>query len=337
MKRSMMEVASTAAALALLTGGCGEGGGTSAGGTSTVAPAPTPSPTPSPTPTPTPSATAPISEIAGIFENPTLTSGFFVTGGGWVSDSSTDLLALTAVDGDNFGFAWDPAAGGYRIDSADFGRGLILRVSDYFASQFGGPFTYGSTYAAHVSEPVAETSYRYMTVMETRRQDNPYEYVTALDPAVKIDRADKSRRLSWVWIGAAQPTPPGAVGGSGKVRYSGDFAATMVGNSGDQLAGKATLDFDFASNTVTGFVDVSLACFMGCTYPSIRFAIDGGTIDRPKGEIGAIIRSVRDGEISGRFAGPAGEEALLRVTLTYRDPQRDRDVDAMGVMVLRRE
>lgn len=330
MKRSIMEGCLAAAPLALLVVGCGGGGG-STGAPPVQAPAPTPTPTPSPTPSPSPAA--PVSEVARIFANPTLTPDFFVTGGGWVSDTASGLLSLTTIDASNFGFVWDTALGGYQIASVDFGSGLLMRVSDYFAAPPG----YGNIYEARPSVPVSGASYQYMTAMETRRADDPYDYVTVFDPSVQIDRADKSRRTSWVWIGAAQPTPAGAIPTAGKVRYKGDLAATLLGNFGDQVAGKVALEIDLATGRVEGTMDVVLACFMGCTYPVTRFTIDGGTLDRSTGTIGARVRSVTDGEMSGRFAGPDGEEALLRVKLTYHDPERKRDVDAMGVVILRRE
>ena len=312
-----------------LTAGCG-------GDDTSRAPPVTSVPTPSPTPTPTPPPPPFTPVLAQIFENPTLTSDFFITGGGWLRDTLSNESRELVIDKTFLDLSWDAAVGGYRMTSTEYGSGIVMRTGQYFPPGLAepGPF-YGSVFQAALQGQSDPWQFG-MTMMETRLDSDPYRYVTVFDPYKYQARPDGTSRESWAWVGAAQQTPAGKVPTTGVARYLGDLAGATGDGWWTSVVGAADFEVDYASRTITGTFDIYVQCFMGCYYPPTRYTLSNGTLDPSDGTITTELAGPAPGELRGVLAGPAGDEALLRFKFAFNNPEVTQVQQVGGVVLLRK-
>lgn len=245
-----------------------------------------PAPTPTPSATPTPSSNVYPSAPFG------LVSAQDFTLIGWVRDTD----GVRPVSGESYRFGWGRDPDTYRLTTPDFTDGELRYTFP------GGNAHAFSVFLADGSDTGAAAS-----VTVDRVYARTFRYLGLL--SWYLDEAGGD-------VIFGQVTPQQDLPKSGAVSYRMDEAATPW-----------EIRVDFVSNTVTGKVMVVWSDSWG-PYDPVFYDLENGTFDPATGELHATFtmpNSTIEGQLSGKFMGPAVDEVALAVSGPVLNPYTNEE------------
>ena len=252
------------AALAALQACGGEGGSNNA---PPVTVTPTPAPTPSPTPTPTPPPPVFTAVTGQLFSDNQNLVNLEIRGRGWLADyiPNASQPPSNIRDGGTITASYEIASNSYRLAVPLLGDGTLYQTGAN-RSQIEGfgevyPATLAASLAAAQSSPQADA----LLILKARSPQNLFMDV-AFVSWYSDEAAGGNLRTGSVGVaGIARPAPLSAVATIGARRYAISSLANIAGNFGDFVIGSGEINISPAGGAVDGTINLSLACFMGCS------------------------------------------------------------------------
>lgn len=309
---------------------CGGGGGGGVGSTPPPGNAPAPAPTPTPTPTPPP----PFQPTEAKLFQPPPDSGSLVTmSEGWIADGDDAGIGLRNVrDAGAVTVQYNRASGTYSVQMPWGASGTIYQTGNAVSHH---QIHQGMDYlpAKVGNAPPAEDSIGGLLVLAPGGQNNPYKYVT--HAWWDSDFGGNSSKPSVGTFGVAIPTRAGDVPVTGKATYRGHVMGALVGNW-DLVVGTSRFDFDFASASLQGQLNLDLACLWGCTHPTAVYEFTNTVFSRGSTSFSGKLKSSAVsglGEFSGIFAGPGAAELLARFETPFFNAEAGVNTTAYGVIL----
>lgn len=335
--RNIASVAAMAAMLVSCGGGGSGGGGGDSSGVIVLPPSPPPPTTPSPPPA-SPPAPPPVSitpVVGQIFANPLLTPTLFTVARGWQFDYKGDGSPITNPQiSEEAGATYLAGSSSYRLTIPLLGTNTLYQSFTASDRPEVGGTAYIGTVAASPDMAVSKSD---LLVLRPGA-GTPYSYVSRISWYTVQELGGGLYRNSYGVLGLAQPTPTGSVPTTGTRHYTGTLLAHMEKNVGDFVIGTVTIDADFSSGTLSGSMAVHHICYMGCSYPSVGYALSNFVYARGGTEFSGVAAGVgvgSAGSFSGRFAGPGAEEFIISLRTPYYDPDRKVLVALSGVALAR--
>lgn len=273
-----------AMATVLAVTACGGGGGTNVAST----PPPPVGPTPTPTPTPTPPPPIAPAHLGLVSSEPFAVLGTSVRG--TTDTEGTNPVPLSGPTFDDVQFSYDGSTNTYEISLPGFQPGELGNTS--YNGTSGQPATGSVSQVAvgssstfqpvFVSLPVPGTSY------------SPYTYTSFGEWTGQTGTTgnDQTGRVEGIFAYGI-PTAAGDVPVTGSATYSAEIRATYGFQSYPSVGGDATLSFNFAAGTLSGFM-----------HPEVADSFDGIFIDFGRYDFTQTVYSTGSTSFSGKFIVP---------------------------------
>lgn len=258
-------------------------------------------------------------------------------GRGWSFDyvPNGQSGAMNIRDAGDAGATYDAAAGTYGLTVPQVGSGTLYQTRAPWSGGEGFGTVYNATVAADLAAAEASTKKDALLVLRPGGA-TPFRDVAWVAWFDDQSAGSNLRTSSIGVFGLARRSPASALPASGSGQYVTRMIAYMGGNVGDYLIGNGAINFDFAADTLSGTIDITLVCFMGCSNPPATYQLANAAITRGSlGFSGNMITSgaPSHGTFSGTFAGPNAAEVLISFEAPYFDPDRKRWVMTRGVFL----